>query len=132
MNQKRSRGIGIAVADRSERSRPSASNEAGSSAAPVLDAKPRDADHVAEVGRDERRIESEGMRRNGGIKILNPRSTAFQGRFDAAEHPADDIGPLGSWEFRGDEIEARLQRRPALRTRQPFDAKRDLRNHRLR
>ena len=65
---------------------------------------------MAEVCRDERRIESEGMRRNGGIKILNPRSTAFQGRFDAAEHPADGIGPLGAWEFREDEIDARLQR----------------------
>jgi len=40
--------------------------------------------------------------------------------------PANRIGPLGAWEFRGDEIEARLQRRPALRARQPFDlAKRD-------
>ena len=87
---------------------------------------------MAEVCRDERRIEREGMRRNGGIEILNPGSTAFQGRLDAAEHPADGIGPLGAWEFRGDEIEARLQRRPALRPRQPFDAKRDLRNHRLR
>ena len=67
--------------------------------------KSRDANHVAEVCRDERRIESEGMRRDGGIKILNPRSTAFQGRFDAAEHSADGIGPLGAWEFRGDEIE---------------------------
>ena len=99
---------------------------------PILDAKPRDADHVIEVGRDERCIERERVRRNGGIKVLNPRSTAFQGRFDAAEHPADDISPLGAWEFRGDEIEARLQRRPALRPRQPFDAERDLRKHRLR
>jgi hypothetical protein len=92
-------------------------SEVGSSAAPVLDAKPRDADHLTQACRDERRIESEGTRRNGGIQILTPRSTAFQGRFDAAEHPADGIGPLGAWEFRGDEIEARLQRRPALRTR---------------
>ena len=59
-------------------------------------------------------------------------STAFQGRLDAAEHLADDIGPLGSWELCGDEIEARLQRRPALRPRQTLDAKRDLGKHRLR
>ena len=87
---------------------------------------------MAEVCRDERRIESERMRRNGGIKVLNPRSTAFQGRFDAAEHPADGVGPLGAGEFRGDEIEARLQRRPALRTRQPLNAKRDLRKNQPR
>ena len=57
---------------------------------------------MIDVGRDERRIERERMCRNGGIEILNPRSTAFQGRLDAAEHLADRIGPLGSWEFRGD------------------------------
>jgi hypothetical protein len=52
---------------------------------------------VVDIGRDERHIERERMCRNGGIEILNPRSTAFQGRFDAAEHLADGIGPLGSW-----------------------------------
>ncbi len=66
-----------------------------------------DADHVIEVGRDERRPESEGMRCNGSIEILNSRSTAVQGRLDAAEHLADGIGPLGSWEFCGDELETR-------------------------
>ena len=76
---------------------------------PVLDAKPRNADQVIEVGRHERGLESKGMGRDGGVEILNARPTAFQGRLDAAEHLADGIGPLGSWEF-GDEIETRLQR----------------------
>src|SRR2546425_7340446 len=91
------------------------STEVCCSAVPVLDAKPRDADHVPEVCRNDRRIESEGVRCDGGVKILNPRATTFQRCLDAAEHPADGIGPLCAWEFRGDEIEARLQRRPALR-----------------
>jgi hypothetical protein len=47
------------------------------------------------------------MGRNGGIEILNPFSTSFQGRLDAAAGLADAIGPLGSWELCGDEIEAR-------------------------
>src|SRR5207245_5616195 len=89
-------GRGVARAESQHRRAASGRDRAnsGSSAAPVLDMKPRDANHVAEVCRDERRIENEGMRRDGGIKILNPRSTAFQGRFDAAEHSADGIGPL--------------------------------------
>ena len=86
---------------------------------------------MIDVGRDECRIERKRMCRNGGIEILNPRSTAFQGRLDAAEHLADRIGPLGSWELPGDEIEPRLQRRPALRPRQTFDAKRDFCKHGL-
>jgi hypothetical protein len=53
-------------------------SEVDSSAVPVLGAKPRDADHVAEVCRDERRIDSKGMCRNRGITILNPASTTFQ------------------------------------------------------
>ena len=72
------------------------------------------------------------MCRNGGIEILNPRPTAFQGRLDAAERLADGIGPLGSWELCGDEIEARLQRRPALRPWQTLDAECDLGKHGLR
>ena len=99
---------------------------------PVLDAQPRDSDHVIDVGRHEGRVEREGMCRDGGVEILNPRPTAFQGRLDAAEHLADDIGPLGPWELCGDEIKARLQRRPALRPRKTLDAKRDLGKHRLR
>ncbi len=66
------------------------------------------------------------MCRNGGIEILNPRSTAFQGCLDAAESPTDGIGPFGAWEFCGDEIEARLQRRPPFRPRQTLDAQYDL------
>jgi len=80
------------------------------SAAPVLDAKPGDARHLTEVGRDERCTEREGMGRSGGIEILNPSATSFQGRLDAAVGLADAIGPLGPWELGGDEIEARLQR----------------------
>ncbi len=65
---------------------------------PVVDAQPRDSDHVIDVGGDERRIERERMCRDCGIEILNPRAPAFQGRFDAAERLADGIGPLGSCE----------------------------------
>ena len=78
----------------------------GSGLTPVLDAQAWDSDHVIEIGRDERCIERERMSRNGGIEILNPRATAFQRCLDAAEHPADGIGPLCAWDFRGDEIEA--------------------------
>jgi len=31
-----------------------------------------------EVGRHERRLECESMRRDGGVEILNPRSAPFQ------------------------------------------------------
>lgn len=72
------------------------------------------------------------MSRNGGIEILNPRATAFQGCLDAAEHVADGIGPLGSWEFCGDQVEPPLQGRSALRPRQTLDAKSDLCEHGLR
>ena len=83
-------------------------------AAPVHDAKPGDTHHVIDVGRDERGIERDGVRRDGGIEILNPRSAPFQHRLDAAVGLADNIGPLGSWEFRAEKIETRLQRRAAL------------------
>ena len=69
---------------------------------------------MIDIGRDERCIERERMSRTGGIEILNPRATAFQGCLDATEHLADRIGPLGSWEFCGDQVEPRLQDRPAL------------------
>ena len=102
------------------------------SAAPVLNAKSGDASHVIEVGRDERRIEGEGVRRDGGIEIFDPCSPSFQRRLDVTVHLADDIGPGGSSDLHAEEIEARLQRGPPLRTGQSLDAKRDLRKRRAR
>jgi hypothetical protein len=67
---------------------------------------------VIDIGRDERRIERKGVSRNGGIEVLNPGATAFQRCLDAAEHLADRISPLGSWEFCGDQGEPRLQGGP--------------------
>jgi hypothetical protein len=87
---------------------------------------------VIDVGRDERCIERECMSRNSGIEVLNPRATAFESCFDAAERLADGIALLGSGEFCGDQVEPRLQGRPALRPRQTLDAKRDLCKHGLR
>jgi hypothetical protein len=87
---------------------------------------------VIEVGRHAHGLESKGMSREGRVEILNASSTAFQGRLDATERLADGIGRLGPWEFCGDEVETRLQRRPALRTGQPLDPERDLGEHRLR
>jgi hypothetical protein len=57
---------------------------------------------VIDIRCDERRIERERMSRNGGIEVLNPCATAFQGGLDAPEHLADGIGPLGAWQFCGD------------------------------
>ena len=51
---------------------------------------------MIEIGRDQRRVEGEGVRRDRGIEILNPRSASFQRRFDAAVHLADNISPFGS------------------------------------
>jgi uncharacterized repeat protein (TIGR03803 family) len=104
----------------------------GRSAAPVFDAKPGDANHVIDVGRDERSIEREGVRRDGGIEVLDPHSAPFQRGFDATVRLAHGVGPFGSSELHAEEIETRLQRGPAFRTRQPLDAERDLRQHRLR
>jgi hypothetical protein len=81
---------------------------------PIFELKAGDPYHVIEIGGHERSIERECMCGDGGIEILDARSTPFQGRLDPPVCLAHGVGPFRAWELRANEIKPSLQRSATL------------------